>query len=131
MRETIIALCLMIAASVASAAGTAKLTWNHDGRATDGSIVPITAFTVYWGQNGGPLTNAIQVGPPAPLPWKVVGIMSTWSKTFTNPAWVPGASMCFVMSAWSGAQESTHTNQVCKVFPTNPNEPTIIDIVYP
>ncbi len=127
----ILLLSLLLVGANAFAAGAAKLTWNCDGSATDGSHVPITQFTVYWGLNGAPLTNAIQMGPPAPLPWKMVGIMGTWSKTFTNPAWVPGSNICFVMSAWSGSQESAHTNQVCKTFSTNPNEPAIIDITYP
>ncbi len=130
MRNLLLTMCLLLG-SVAMANGQAKLTWNHDGSSTDGTIVPITAFTIYYGPQGGALNKTIQIGPPAPLPWKVVGAMKTWSKTLTDPAWVPGASYCFAMSAWSFSQESSHSNQVCKTFTSNPNEPTIIDIIYP
>lgn len=112
-------------------AGVAKLVWQHDRKATDGSTVTLTGFKVYWGANGQPLTNVIALGPPVPLPYRVVGGMFEWAKTLDNPAWIPGATVCFQMTALAAALESDKTGQVCKTFPMDPNAPNIIDVIIP
>lgn len=122
---------LTLLSPVALAAGQAKITWSHDGQDITGVLVPITQFTVYWGQQGQPLSNAVQIGPPAPWPWKVVAGVSTYTKTINNAAWQPGLTFCFAMSAWTFSQESSHTAQVCKTFTAAPHEPPIVEIVYP
>jgi hypothetical protein len=108
-------------------AGEAKLTWTHDNRAVDGSTVTLTGFNFYWNVNGGAVTR-IQYGPPAALPWKVVAGMYYYSKTFMNDAWVPGATVCFRATAVAGTLESDQSGQVCKVMPSDPTAPVIIEI---
>jgi hypothetical protein len=117
--------------SCESFAGQAKLSWTHDKKATDGSLVTLTGFRVFWGINGQPETNVIALTNPMPLPWKVVGGVYTWSKTLDNVAWVPGSTVCFRMTALASDLESDQTGQACKTFPLDPNAPTIIDVTIP
>lgn len=112
-------------------AGTAKLLWQHNGAAVDGSIVPITGFKFYWSLNGGAFTNVIDYTTPTPLPYKIVNGMSYWAKTFTNAAWIEGSTICFKATAFSSTEESAQSNAVCKTFPMDPTSPVIIDIDKP
>ena len=127
MRALILALLFTVQAN----AGVAKLTWQHDRRATDGSTVTLTGFKIYWGMNGAALTNVVTLANPMPLPWKVENGMYTWSRTLDVPLWVPGSRVCFQASALATDQESDRSGQVCKDFPMNPSVPNIIDVVLP
>lgn len=127
--KTLIFTAAFLVASIASA-GTCKLMWTHDYRATDGSTVAITGFNFYWRVNNGP-EQRIQYWPPAPLPYKVENGMYYWAKTFNDPAWVPGATVCFTATAVAGPLESDRSGQVCKTMPADPTAPNIIDITNP
>jgi hypothetical protein len=128
MRKLILTLALL---TQSANAGVAKLHWTHDYRGTDGEITQLTGFNVYWGVEGTPLTNRIQYGPPMPLPWKIEGDMSHWSKTLENPAWLPGLRVCFRMTAVASELESAPSNTICKTFPSNPNQPIVVNIDTP
>lgn len=125
------ALILALLFTAQANAGVAKLSWTHDRRATDGSTVTLTGFKVYWGANGAPLTNVITLGPPVPLPWRVVGGSFEWAKTLDVATWVPGVTVCFQMTALAAELESDKTGQVCKSFPMDPNAPNLIDVIIP
>jgi hypothetical protein len=116
--------------STSAYAGDVKLLWTHDYKATDGSTVTLTGFNFYWDVNGGPITK-IQYWPPMPLPYKVVAGLYYFAKTFNNPAWVPGATVCFRASAVAGPLESDQTGPVCKTMPADPTAPTIINVDVP
>lgn len=118
----------ILGAAISASASPAKLLWTHDYRAVDGSLVTITGFKVYWGVNGQPNTNVLTYGPPAPIPYKVVNGMYYYAKTFDNPLWTAGTTVCFQMSAVAGTQESDRSGQVCKVYPLDPTAPVIIEI---
>lgn len=128
MRVLIIALMLVSAQAMA---GIAKLNWTFDNRTISGAPVTVTQFRVYYGANGQPLTTIINLGPPAPSPWKVVSGVGYYAKTLTVPEWVPASQWCFQMSAWAGPEESARSNQRCFTFPEDPNAPVLIDIVAP
>jgi hypothetical protein len=125
------AIILVLLFSLNANAGTAKLSWTHDNKAEDGSIVVLTAFKVYWGVNGAPNNAVIPLGPPALLPWKVVAGMYHYAKTLNDASWVPGATVCFQMTALAGALESDRSGQVCKLMPSDPNAPVIVDVDTP
>lgn len=120
-------LVAVILSSVVAEAGEAKLTWTHDNKAVDGSTVVLTGFKFYWRVNGG-AESVISYGPPAPLAWKVVSGMYYYSKTYVNDAWTPGSNVCFQASAVAGTLESDRSGQVCKVMPSDPTAPVIIEI---
>ncbi len=129
MEKIFIALVVLMLSS-AAVAGTCKLNWQHDNRATDGSTVTLTGFNFYWRVNSGP-EQRIQYWPPMPLPWKVENGMYYWAKTFDHSAWVAGATVCFQATAVAGAEESDRSGQVCKTMPVDPSVPNIIDITNP
>ena len=122
---------LFLVFSASAHAGTAKLTWSHNGQSFDGSPVTITQFNVYWGVQGTGLTNIIPLGPPAPTPWRIDNGVSTWSRTLNRNEWQPGMTICFQMTALAQTEESGRSNVVCKTFPESPDEPIIIDIDRP
>ncbi len=117
---------VLIGLSIASAAfaGTAKISWDHDGKDTSGLAIQMTKYRVYWAQQGQPLSSIIDFGPPAPGPWKTTGGVGTFSKTMTVASWVAGQTICFEVTAFSDVLESGHSQQVCKVFTGTPSIPT-------
>ena len=125
------ALILALLFSANAHAGTIKVHWTHDNKATDGSTVVLTGFKIYWGLNDAGNTNVIPLGPPAPLAWKVVSGMYYFAKTLSNPLWVPGSQICLQMTAVADDLESNRSGQVCKVMPLDPSAPTVIDIDTP
>lgn len=118
--------------SLNSWAGSAKLTWCHDGSAVDGSKVPITGFKIYWRFHGQTTEQTIQFGNGLfmPDPWKIEpNGMKWWSQTLTkDDVWLPGVRVCFRMTAFSFDEESAKTNEVCKVFSEDPNAPILINL---
>lgn len=122
-------LLLLLLISVNCHAGSVKLTWTMPSTDTNSNPIVISKFRVYWATQGNALNNIIDIGPPAPAPWKtdVYGV-GTYSKTLTKDAWIPGASVCFAMSAFSGTLESGVSNVICRNMNTNPAIPTIINV---
>jgi hypothetical protein len=128
--KKLILIAIYLAAFNANA-GTAKLLWTHDYKGVDGTTVTITGFKFYWNINGGPFSNVLPYGPPAPIPYKVVSGMYYYAKTFDVAAWVPGTTVCFKATALAGDLESDPSGPVCKVFSVKPDEPVIVDIDKP
>jgi hypothetical protein len=125
------ALILTLLFTMQAHAGVAKLTWSHDRKATDGSTVTLTGFKIYWGINDGPRTNVYVLANPMPIPWKLENGFYWWSKTYDNPAWVPGSTVCFHATALAAELESDPSGTVCRLFPMDPNAPNLIDVVLP
>ena len=128
MNKLLLFLTAMTLTIVANA-GTAKISWTSDYKATDGSLITLTGFKVYYAPSGQPKTNVVDLENPAPWPYKSVGGLYYYAKTLTDAAWMPGSVQCFEMTALGGGLESVHTGQVCKTFPLNPLQPVIIDII--
>lgn len=117
--------------SISASAGQAKLTWSFDNRTVSGQPVTVSQFRIYYGMQGQPLSTIINLGPPAPLPWRVVNGIATYSKTYDRPEWTPNSTWCFQMTALANSEESAPSNMICRTFPEDPNAPVLIDIVTP
>ena len=116
---------ILLALGVTANAGTAKLTWNHVKKDTSGAVIEINKFVVYWGLQGQPIANAINIGPPLPEVISSAGDVLTYTRTFTKPEWLPAQTICFQMTAFGmTAIESARSTQVCKRFDGPPVTPT-------
>lgn len=114
-------------------AGTATARWEHDSKDTSGAIVLLNKFKLYWGLQGQPITNVIEIGPPLPQPISTLNGINTYSFVTTNSEWLAHQNICFEMSALmldgTTLVESEHTPQVCKLMPViSPKMPAALTI---
>ena len=131
MRSLILIATLLL--GVSAQAGVIQLNWKNNDKGIDGSTVVINRYFLYWGVQGSPVTNKIDLGAPPVTPISVVGDMKTFRQIMSKPEWTVGATMCFEMTAavMYGTQlvESIRSNQICRVInPLMPMSPTIVEI---
>lgn len=130
MKILIVTLIVSLFTSYAQAAQV-KLTWTHDMKGIDGSVVVLTAFKAYWSIQNTQTQGILPLGPPIDQPWKNLNGLYTWSKTINNDQWEPGTTVCFYMTALSGAEESGPSPTVCTIISSIPNMPNIVTIGTP
>ena len=110
-------------------AGTVKLTWDTNSNDIFGNPVKLSKFSIYWGVSQTGLENVIELGPPAPQPWRINPDGSgRYSRTLVDATWEPGFRYCFSVSAWVNSFESDHSNVKCVVMTANPEAPNLVDI---
>jgi hypothetical protein len=85
---------------VATATGSALLTWTPPTTNTDGSPLTLTGYKVYWGTSQGNYPNSRQIPP---------GVASHVVEPLTPATWY------FVVTALSATGESAYSNVASKV----------------
>jgi hypothetical protein len=85
---------------VATATGSALLSWTPPTQNTDGSALTLTGYRVYWGTQQGSYPNAANVG---------ANVANHMVEQLTPATWY------FVVTAVSAAGESAYSNVASKV----------------
>lgn len=110
-------------------AATVKFNWLQSPNDVNGNPVQLTKFRVYWGADSNSLASYLEIGPPAPAPWRYeANGFGRYSKTVSRPEWVEGTTVCFAMQAFAGDAMSGLSNIICKVLTGNPLNPDLINI---
>jgi hypothetical protein len=86
---------------VATATGSATLSWTPPTQNTDGSPVLLTGYRVYWGTQSGNYSNSTSIGP---------GVAAYVVDQLTPATWY------FVVTATSVGGESAFSNEASKVI---------------